>query len=185
MRKPTAVAVVIAAISTGALALAMGPLNPPAGPVSETSPSLADLQADLEEITINLAGSAETAGPYESFRTPAIGDFQSNLAGSLIAEGRIYVHSITHTYGIVTVFDGPGSIDNSGRALSGNWIARSVHNYSVGGPSISVQYTTVTTPVEEIIENGLHAAWFERSPDGFIRILYKRLPNLATQGAAE
>lgn len=174
--KSAAIATLIAA---GATAIALGPLNPPAGPVAETSPSLTDIAADLDTIILNQTGGIDTSGPFESFRTPAIGNFQRNLSGSLIAEGRVYVHSITHTYGILAVFDGPGSIDVNGRGVSGTWIARSFHGFNSSGGS--AQYTAVTTPVEQVVENGLHAAWRETATEGFITITYKRL----TEGASE
>jgi len=185
MRNPTAIAAIIAAVSAGALALALGPLDPPAGPVAETSPSLADLQTDLDEITLNLSGSAVTAGPFESFIAPNTGNFLSDLNGELIAEGRVYVHSISATFGIAAVFDGPGTIDSNGRPQSGSPVARVYHNYVASGSGIGAQYTTVTTPIEQVVENGLYAAWFARETNGFVTIRFKRLSALPLQGAAE
>lgn len=186
MRKQTAVAVIAAATSAGALALAMGPLDPPPGPVTETGTTTDELNAKLDQLILAQSGTIDTSGPYESFTAPDFGDFMTELDGELIVQGRVYVHSVSITFGTAALFDGPGALSSSERITSGDWIARPVHSFSVSGSNLGVQYTTVTQPVEQIVENGLYAAWIPRDSSGSITILYKRLPDLAApQGANE
>lgn len=175
-------AAVAALITAGATAIALGPLNPPPGPVTETSPSLTTIQADLSDLIISQAGNTETAGPYEIYRSPISGDFFSDANGDLIAEGRVYVHSISVLYCQATVFDGPGELDPVGRVITGDWVCRAQNSFVSSAPG-AAQWATTTVPVETIVENGLYAAWrFQAGGElGSIIIRYKRL----TEGASE
>lgn len=178
-------AAIAALITAGTAAIALGPLNPPPGPVTESGTTLDELDAKLDQLLLGQPGSIDTSGPYESFTAPDLGDFMTELDGELIVEGRVYVHSVSITFGSAALFDGPGSINSSVKITAGNWIARPVHTYSVGGTNLGLQYTTVTKPVEQIVENGLYAAWVPRDSAGSITILYKRLPAVPLQGTNE
>lgn len=176
---PTAAAIA-ALIGTGAAAIALGPLSPPPGPVAETSPSLDDLNTKLDLLVLNQSGNTEISGPFEVFTAPLVGGLTDNFSGTLIAEGRVYVDSISVQYCEVAVFDGPGNVDTSGQVSAGTWVARA-HNVFSPNNGGTTEYTTTTTPVRTIVENGLYAAWREQYPSGFITIRYK----LLDQGAAE
>ncbi len=171
-------AAIAALITAGATAIALGPLNPPSGPVAETSPSLADLETKIDQVILGQSGSSELSAPFEIFKTPSTGNHSSNLSGTLIAEGRVYVESVTAMFSTATVFDGPGAIDTSGRTTTDNWISRvNQTRLQTGGPPNGVgQLTTTTVPIQAIVENGLHAAWFSQFDSGYVIIRYKRLP---------
>lgn len=169
-----------AAIASSAVILALGPLDPPPGPVSPTAPSLADLDAKLDQLVLAQSNTTDLSGPYEIFRSPTLGDLTSAQNGTLIAEGRIYVHSVSVLYCKVAIFDGPGTVDAAGRPLTGDWIGRAFHIFSVSGTG-RTQFGTTTVPVEAIVENGLYAAWNANATDGSLVIRYKRLPPESSQ----
>lgn len=172
--KAAAIATLIAA---GATAIALGPLNPPAGPVTETSPSLAEIDAKLDQLVLNQSGTSETSAPFESFQAPLVGQLTSNLSGTLIAEGRIYVESVTFARNNVYLFDGPGSIDNNANPIAGRWIAKGTATAQGSGGVGLEDFTSITVPVQQIVEDGLYAAWkVDSGSVGSVYILYKDLP---------
>ena len=167
----------VGVLSAGAIALAVGfgPLDPPAGPVTETSPSLADLEAKIDALGPGALGDL-VAGPGEVFRAPALGALGDNQQSDEIISGRVYVKSMTVAFCDATLFDGPGSVGGDGRPASGDWIARNQQIFVASGNEFATQYTANTVPVEQIVENGLHIAWDSRQSAGFVYVLYRPLP---------
>ncbi|GEM_PF-1825987 len=181
--KATAIA---ALITAGATAIALGPLNPPPGPVSETSPSLAEIKATLDQLVATQSGDSITDGPFDTFTAPLSGSLTNNFASTLIAEGRVYVDSISVQYAEATLFDGPGNIGSGSVVTSGTWICRSFNLFATSGNNGVGEFTTTTTPVRTVVENGLYAAWnAQATSSGSITVRYKRLPDLPLQGANE
>lgn len=174
-------AAIAALIAAGAAVIALGPLNPPPGPVNETTPSLTQIDTKLDQILLGSPTADEISAPFEVFTAPLAGPFMTSAStATLIAEGRIYVDSVSIMFGEVALFDGPGTFNPATReVVAGTWIARSDNSFSENGGS--AQFTTTTTPVETIVENGLHAAWRSSSQVGYVTIRYKRL----TEGASE
>lgn len=163
--------------STAAYMMAMGPLDPPAGPVMETSPSLAEIETKLDQVIAQQGTSGETTGPWEVFRVPAVGALSDNAQGTLVAEGRVYVHSVTSHRSVLAIFDGQGSIDGGTHlALTSNWISRLSHYWSNSGGNGRGQIGTITVPVEQVVENGLYVAWDAETPHSYLYVLYKELP---------
>lgn len=169
MRKQTAVAVIVAATSAGALALAMGPLNPPAGPVAETSPSLADLASILQE-------PRPTEGPWQvATFDMRNGPFSQNTA-LLLAEGPVLVHSVNVQRCTATLFNGPGSLSGAGTIATGNVVGRAHEDVS-GSLSESFVSVSVQTDIDVVCDNGLYVAWAGNNANAsfIINVYYKPL----------
>lgn len=164
-------AAVAALIAATAAAIALGPLNPPAGPVTETTPSLANIQADLEQILLNQTNAGQDLA-YTAFHAPDSGEFTSSTTSTPIFSGPAYVHEIIVYQGAVTLFDGPGAIDPSDRPLTTNWIGRATNNYVNGGTGRG-QATSTTIPVRQNVQTGLEAAWRALSSEGSLIVLYR------------
>jgi len=174
-------ALILAAIAAGAAAIALGPLDPPPGPVSETSPSLADLKADLDQLILNQSGSIAQSGPFQAFRVPTTGDFVDSTTSTLVHDGPVYVHDIIIYRGSLTVFDGAGAVDSSGNSLNSNWVGRAAQFYSSGPIDGRGQLNSVRIPVRQVVSSSLHAAWITQSDTGYAIVLYKP----TTEGASE
>lgn len=164
------------AAATVMIIAAMGPLDPPPGAVSPTSPSLADLEDKLDQVLAAQAGSSEITGPWEVFRVPATGELLNNTQSTLVVSGRVYVHSLTVYQANAVVFDGAGSISvTPNHVLSGDWISRHYHIYGSSGTGRG-QKSATTVPVGQIVEDGLHVAWNVFEDESFLYVLYKELP---------
>ncbi|MEO0482147.1 MAG: hypothetical protein AAF138_00815 [Planctomycetota bacterium] len=145
----------------------LGPLQPPNGAVANTSPSLEEVedQIDLIRATLN-----QQSGPWESFvRTP--GSHASDQHTSIeVAPGNVRVHQITAYEAYVAIFDGPGDTGTSGAGGTNNVVARV---NSVRGPNMSGNTSVVPLNVE--VQNGLHVAYDSQGSSGLIQILYSRI----------
>ena len=83
MHLPSTTRMTFAALGLGALSLGVylagaGPLNPPAGPVSDTSPSLADLSLQASNLVLPNPSANRVAGeaiPNTSFFDQSVGPF--------------------------------------------------------------------------------------------------------------
>jgi hypothetical protein len=151
--------------------MGMGPLDPPAGPVQPTGPSLADLEAKID--AIGAPASDFNTGPWQIARVPATGILPANQFDAIqLVAGRVYVKSITAYWGSFALFDGPGSVDTGrGDPATANWIAR---NSDDGDYGSGVRPGTV--PVEQIAENGLYIAWGGAgTANAFAYVLYRPL----------
>ncbi|GAB4522563.1 MAG: hypothetical protein Tsb0013_25150 [Phycisphaerales bacterium] len=144
------------AIAIGVLLLAalglthaqLGTLDPPPGPIADTSPSLADIHAQL-------GGAPGTTSAWQVWTRPTAGNASDQLQSALIAPGRVHVRSVVAESALLTVFDGPGEIDTLGRVVSGSVVGRAsngaVNNTGVFGAN--------QVFVDVVCENGAHAAW--------------------------
>jgi len=170
---------IIACILAGMLAAlhlgALGPLDPPGGPVTPTEPSLADLEAKIDSIASDVASGDFESGPWQVFRAPATGSGSSSLTAQLVAEGPVYVKSVTSFSSRVTVFDGPGAINQDGQPLTDNWIARSLSRIGNSGSGNTVSLQSETVPVEQVVAQELRVAWFTDSGRSFVYVLYREL----------
>ena len=153
-----------------------GPLEPPAsafdglGSPQETPVSLADIDAKIEALAASsIAGS--DPGPWEIFRIPPTGATAANRTAVLVAEGPVYVKSMTTYLVNISAFDGPGSIDTLSNPETSNWIGRDTN--TLWGTTQGHAFAS-TVPVEQICENGLYAAWIPHSVGrGHAYILYR------------
>lgn len=157
---------------------AMGPLDPPAGPVIETSPSLSDLDSKLDQLLSSHGGVMAPSGPWDIVRVPETGTSVDNPAGTLFVDGPVYVHAIVCHRSYVVIFDGMGSIDSDTYTpVTSNWIGRSNHVWFSENSQGKGQLGTQVTPIEQVASEGIGAAWNSRSEDSFFYILYKPLPS--------
>jgi len=169
MRKQTAVAAIVAAISAGALALAMGPLDPPAGPVAPTSPSLAELAALIQ------AGSpAPTEGPWQVAVIDSRDGLGSQNASLPIAGGApVLVHSINAHRAAAYVFNGSGTLSGQGTITTGDVVGQ-CWQIDVGMASGARNSNQCIINVE--CPNGAEIAWtYDDSAAYFIHVYYKTL----------
>ncbi len=171
-----------AAVAVGFVGLSfaqLGPLDPPAGPIQDTGPDLADLEAQLNALEVSLIQSELSRGPWEVFTAPDFGGLTDRPSSQLIAPGRVLVHSVTITsIGSVWIFDGPGTIATSSNLVtSGNRIAHVRQGTSTQGTSGRSQVGTQTLPLDVVVENGLHAAWTTQGGAVTVTILYRDLPD--------
>ncbi|MEL6328912.1 MAG: hypothetical protein AAFR38_04570 [Planctomycetota bacterium] len=148
----------------------LGPLEPPAGPVSNTQPDLATLEANLtariDALTVQVSEPVE----FEVFNAPLFGPLSDNLQAALVWPGRVYVKSMTTYFSRASVFDGPGQIDGNARPIQGQIRGRSNAVYAADGGS-------VTTEFGFVVENGLYVAWDQSNSDnGFVTVIYRPLP---------
>lgn len=161
MRSNKTVALVCgAAIGGGSLlsvALAqLGPLDPPNGPVTNTGPSLSDLAAN-EPLP-------------QTFAFPAVGNFSDRAQGVLVESGRLIVECISVSGGRLTIFDGPGSVDNFGSPTSGTVVARVS---STWGSQTNASQNTDVLELGVLVNNGLYAAWDANYSTGHVTIVYR------------
>ena len=154
-------AAIVAAGSLISLAVAqLGPLNPPPGPVSDTGPSLAELQSGT-----GLPGGVVE---FEVFNQPTLHQFVSNLDADLIAPGRVFIQSATVSRGRVTLFDGPGMTDSGGIVTHGDVAGRVIQIQQSAGDRREVE----TVEFNTVVENGLYASWVQGDGFGFLSINY-------------
>jgi len=157
-------AAIVAAGSLISLAVAqLGPLNPPPGPVADTGPSLADLESGT-----GLPGGLVE---FEVFNAPLSGSPSNQFQSTLIADGRVYVKSITSYLLNATLFDGQGQLDNEGIPVTGEVLARSNNDITVSGNGVAT-YQTSRTDLGVVVEDGLWAAWENRGSDGWLTVVY-------------
>ena len=98
----------VAGLVAGGVALGylagFGPLDPPDGPVAETSPSLADLEAQIAAIPLGVGG---TGLPADAFEARVVRD--PTLPQGAIVEvltGPVFLRSVIVRSGRIEVLDG-------------------------------------------------------------------------------
>jgi len=155
-----------------AAAVFSGPLDPPAGAIQPTSPSLADIGIRLDEIE---AANRVTSGPWQSWALSADGGTPNQLNAQTIVPGRLLVHQVSVFRGYVAIFDGEGGvIDSEARVLSGAVIGHLKHQgNSANGQG---QLVTAVLPLDVVCEDGLALAFRKEFTNMQIQILYKVLP---------
>jgi len=183
MNLKTIIAMGGASIATlGATALLanaqLGPLDPPAGVVSDTSPSLEDLQDDIAALSAVVADDGVTEGPWESLVIlPSDPSDDQTTTSLLVAEGNVLLHRCIVAGAFVVFFDGNGSVQDRGRNPNGDVIA---HGRARGAGSTGsgglTYYTSVDLPLDVRVSNGLHVCWDAVESESSITILYKPLP---------
>lgn len=153
-----------------------GPLNPPPGPVQPTSPSLPQIQTQLDavasisqQVLISQTNQAMVSGPYQFLLVDPRG-----LAGAVsqqVLSGRNYIHSVYNSQQIIFLYDGPGRATNTTRlrSLEGKLIGFSFAD----GPLGSAQQLDLGI----VVENGLQISKFsEGNTSDWIAVYYKPLP---------
>ncbi|MEL7471702.1 MAG: hypothetical protein AAGK04_00155 [Planctomycetota bacterium] len=151
-----------------------GEIFPPDGTVQNTTPSLAELEDQLDRIEANGGGIVPVDGWETAFFGPAGGS--SQLTAIPIAPGRVFVHRIVAHQGGVVAFDGAGgqiALSGTGIGLptSGTPIARV---YGFTGSSGSAGQTA-DLEVNVVAENGLQLAYINFGSGGAFQVFYKSL----------
>lgn len=157
------------ALAGGVLAFApiSGELDPPAGPVADTTPSLADLEAKIDALGAN--GGA-LGGSKTIIIAPLDGSDQPTAA--LLVDGRVRIIRTTAFSAGFALFDGPGgTVQGSGVPINP---AQAVHhNYQqilTDGIGIPSQLES-----DVIVENGLYIGYFTFRIPATILIEYQEL----------
>lgn len=162
------------AIAGGAIALApiSGELDPPAGPVSETTPSLQRL-ADL--ISAGSVGSPPAEGWSTAVFAP--GSLSDDQRGAVeIVSGRVFVHQVVVLNAAATVFDGQdGRVNSEGTPTQGNPVTHAHQRYLSENSTGKGQQTAVTIVQDVVIENGLYLAYELFAHNATVQIYYTQL----------
>lgn len=161
-----------AALSGGVLAFApiSGELDPPAGPVSETTPSLSDLSDGLEALLI---GFENSSGPWESFTIQQADLGQFDGESVQIASGRVHVRSVVVFQANVSLFDGAGEISANNIVLDGTRIGAASSRWSNGGAGRG-QSTSVQTLIDVETVDGLEISFVAPAGDGYAVVYYRQ-----------
>lgn len=173
MQRMDRVAWLVAGVSMSACVLAFGPLGglePPAGPIGETSPSLADLETKIDE----LAASTDLTGEWKTiFIAPRTDADQADA--QLLVEGRVQVRRTTAFQGVMALFDGPGgTVDSDGVPLDASGAVHHNYNYNQGGSGASFLPTQLESEV--VVEDGLYLSYYTFSPSSSVfQIEYREL----------
>jgi len=160
-----------AALAAGAgVFMAMGPLDPPGGPVTATEPSLADLEVQIA----SLASQTDIGNQLISV-APSEG--ADRLNATLEVSGRVFVERLIVFRGQATVFDGPGGeIDSGGggRPISGGDIGTARQDLNNGGAGRAGD-GTISVELNIVAENGLYLAYKSFSNSAFIQVVYREI----------
>ncbi|MEM1184886.1 MAG: hypothetical protein AAGI53_07765 [Planctomycetota bacterium] len=150
-----------------AAGLAMGPLTPPAGPVADTEPSLADLEAKIDGIV----GASGDVGDWQ-IAFIADRDDLDQFNAVRLAPGRVEVRSTTAYQGALALFDGPGgTIDGTGIPLNP---ANAIHfNYSFW--ESGARRAPSQLQVSSVVDNGLYIGYVTFRPDSVMQVEYRVL----------
>ncbi|MEL6795655.1 MAG: hypothetical protein AAFO89_02420 [Planctomycetota bacterium] len=143
-------------------------LEPPAGPVVDTSPSLSSIETKIDQLLLGSGTPRITEGPWQSY----FQQVSSNQLSSIeITGGRTLVHKVIVFGSYCSVFDGAGSASGGGANPTANVVA------TVASASIQNQ-NTIEAPLDVIVENGLHINWdnIEAVGGSTVLVLYKELP---------
>lgn len=153
---------------------AFGPLDPPAGPPSDTSPSLADLEAKIDAISSDLQGPIAASGPWQvaAFNSSLQPNVQSSSVQ--VGTGPVLLHSIVAFATQVVAFDGAGSISGS-RPVFGT--------VPVGAIQDTVQFSSGPYDIGSsqaiynvICNDGLHISYnSDSSAAWFVYVYYREL----------
>lgn len=169
MNKKMKAGFIITSLVAVSAALAMGPLDPPAGPVTSTSPSL----ADIESLILSQAGGL-TEGPWQVAVFDSRDGLGSQNASVQIENGQpVVLHSINTFRAAAYAFDGPGSLSGQGTINSGNVVGQAVSVASLGG-SDNVAFNSTLAEYNVECPNGLEIAWtYDNSSAFFVHVYYK------------
>lgn len=154
--------------------MAMGPLDPPPGPVSETSPSLADLEMKIDLLELRL--SALDQGPYKSIYIGPDRD-EDRLQAKEEVAGRVLLHKIIVRNAGVAVFDGPGTTTAHGPESGAGIVAGWAYHLPTGQQGTAgIVHRTIEIEFNTVIQNGLYLAYDSFGDEHSTQVLYKELP---------
>lgn len=175
MKSTVKICLAVGIVAAGSLAIAMGPLDPPAGPVTSTSPSLADIES-----LILSQSSGSTNGPWKVHVIDANDGLASQNSSIEIAPGKqVILHSINAYRVNAYAFDGPGLLSGAGTVSSGDVVGQVVQiiSSSVGGGTVFRDSNQAQFDV--LCENGLEIAWtYDDNAGYFIHVYYKEVGSI-------
>ncbi|MEL6330744.1 MAG: hypothetical protein AAFR38_13910 [Planctomycetota bacterium] len=181
MQRRAAAAVLIASFVTLSAAIAvratsqpsaLGPLDPPAGPVADTSPDLAEIRAQLDAIQSQQVTTAMSNGPWE-VEIVELGISDQDLSVPIVP-GRNLVHAVVVYRGFVQVFDGPGRVDNVGFPANGRMIGLAEQFAANSGGGFGEGSTH--SEINVVAENGVQLAWAGFNSSSIVALYYRPLP---------
>lgn len=161
------------AIAGGVIAFApiSGELDPPAGPVSDTTPSLAEIGDNLAEI--------RSSGLLMEREVLYLEPASSGQNSIEITQGPTLVHSIAMFGGDLVVFDGPGEITGAGLTVSGTPIGRCTTESQIvrdtGTGKAAEGRSSASASLGVVATGGLHVAWNRDYGNTFIAVYYTEL----------
>jgi len=147
----------------------LGPLDPPMGPIADTSPSLAELEAKIDALG---GGTGIPVGGWDSFFVSPGTDQLSTIE---LATGRVLLHKIVVHRAVVVAFDGPGQMSSTGVPLAGEPIGRAFMDFFAEDNVSKGQVTSIDHVFDTIAENGLHLAFDVKAGNASVQILYTQL----------
>ncbi len=161
MKNITKLGIATSLLAAVSVAIAMGPLDPPAGPVTETSPSLADLESLIQ---------SQADGPWQVKTFDSRDGLNSQNNSIEIAPGQqVLLHSINAFRASAYAFDGSGQLSGQGTVNSGTVVGQ-VASTSQSSSNSEQAICNV------LCENGLEIAWtYNGSASYFIQVYYKVL----------
>lgn len=181
----TSVACAIAAVTTTAWLLGFAPipgtLEPPSGAVSDTTPSLAELEDKINALSAMTAGGRPGPGidGWESYQIGPVDNANDVPAATVAAlPGRVFVHRISAFKGVLAIFDEPGSItlgsdvapDAANPTPLGFVGSTTFGNGSTGGASRD----SIELVLDVVFENGVYVT-YSAGDDSYFQILYRTL----------
>jgi len=172
MNKKITTGIVFLSLAAASItAIAMGPLDPPIGPVESTSPSLADI-----ELLIQSQIDGPTVGPWQVAVFDSRDGLGSQNTSIQIAAGQpVVLHSINTLRANAYAFDGPGILSGQGTISSGNVVGQASSTASLGS-SENVSFNSSQAVCNVLCPNGLEIAWsYDSSAAYFVHVYYKVL----------
>ena len=149
-----------AALAGGALALGPG-LEPPAGAVADTAPSLAAIESKIDALSDPLSGVVQ----WESARFD--GRSGNGLPARLVEDGSVLLHKLIISGGTVVAFDGPGgNIDSAAGSVEAGAAIADLQAISSSSSS--------EVALNVVANNGLYIA-FRNTQDVHVTVLYRPL----------
>lgn len=149
----TAAALIAAAAVTAIIATSTtaGPLNPPSGPIAETSPSLADLQAQINALSIG-SGVSPLDNQAVRFSGPGSSTFGSQrvfIESIVVAEGAANISDVNGDL-VVSLGAGRQYIQNPNNFIGSSYIIADPIQYTVNlvidGPVTITQNSQINGP---------------------------------------
>ncbi|MEN0020769.1 MAG: hypothetical protein AAF747_07795 [Planctomycetota bacterium] len=171
----------LALAGLGYLAMAQAPipggLEPPLGPVEDTTPSLAELEAKLDQILATRGEAvAEAAASVEVFYLQPSG---SQTEAIQVSPGRVLFRGLSGFAVDAVVFDGPGEINIDGVVTTGTPVARvaseTVRVVTSSSGQGWIGLTSDSVNVDIVVEDGLYLAWGLDSANPSVAVYYTPL----------
>lgn len=161
MKNITKLGIATSLLAAVSVTIAMGPLDPPVGPVTETSPSLADLESLIQ---------SQADGPWQVETFDSRDGLASQNASLQIAGGQpVLLHSINTFRANAYAFDGPGQLSGQGTVNSGSVVGQASSTSASSANSEQAEFNV-------LCQNGLEIAWtYNGSASYFIQVYYKVL----------